>query len=302
MEQPQAFLHALRGTLGARGRAAAEAADVRQRATCKAWDEVAPGYDRTNTPTQMAIAGEGLRRAGLRAGMRFLDVAAGSGALGIPAARLGARVLATDLSPVMLGLLRQRAQAEGLGIETRVMDGHALELDGDGFDMAGSQFGVMLFPDMPKALREMVRVVRPGGRVLILAYGDPHEIEFLGFLIRAVQAVRPGFAGPPTDPPPLEFQLADPHRLQRELTAAGLKDVTVDTVTERTQHRTGSELWEWLVWSNPIVESILGGMLGLTNDERAAVRQTLDEMVRERAGDDGAATLTNPVNIGIGTK
>jgi ubiquinone/menaquinone biosynthesis C-methylase UbiE len=266
------------------------------------WDEVAPGYDRTNTPTQMWIAGEGLRRAGLRAGMRFLDVAAGSGALGIPAARLGAQVLATDLSPVMLGLLRQRARAEGLDIETRVMDGHALELDGDGFDMAGSQFGVMLFADMPKALREMVRVVKPGGRVLILAYGDPHEIEFLGFLIRAVQSVRPGFEGPPADPPPLEFQLADPHRLHGELTAAGLSDVTVDTVIERTQHRTGSDLWEWLVWSNPIVESILGGMLGLTNDERAAVRQTLEQMVRERAGESGAATLSNPVNIGIGTK
>jgi hypothetical protein len=56
------------------------------------------------------------------------------------------------------------------------------------------------------------------------------------------------------------------------------------------------------VWSNPIVESILGGMLGLTNDERAAVRQTLEQMVRERAGESGAATLSNPVHIGIGTK
>ena len=77
------------------------------------------------------------------------------------------------------------------------MDGHALELDDNSFDMAGSQFGVMLFPDMPKGIREMVRVVKPGGRVLIHAYGDPHEIEFLGFLIGAVQAVRPDFDGPP---------------------------------------------------------------------------------------------------------
>ena len=43
-------------------------------------------------------------------------------------------------------------------------------------------------------------------------------------------------------------------------------------------------------------------VLGLTNDERAAVRQTLEQMVRERAGDSGAATLSNPVRIGIGTK
>lgn len=270
--------------------------------TRAAWDKIAPGYDRTNTPTQMWLGNEGLRRAKLRAGMRFLDVAAGSGALSIPAARLGAQVLATDLSPVMLELLRARARKEGLDIETRVMDGHSLELDDNSFDMAGSQFGVMLFPDMPKAIREMTRVVKPGGRVLIHAYGDPHQIEFLGFLIGAVHSVRPDFNGPPMDPPPLEFQLSDPERLRKELSAAGLKDVKVETITEMTEFRSGKEMWDWIVWSNPIVERVLSGMLNLTNHERGVVQQTLDKMARERAGSSGAAKLTNPVNIGIGTK
>ena len=164
--------------------------------TRPAWDKIAPGYDKTNTPTQMWLGNEGLRRAELRAGMRFLDVAAGSGALSIPAARLGAQVLATDQSPVMLELLRARARQEGLNIETRVMDGHALELDDNSFDMAGSQFGVMLFPDMPKGISEMVRVVKPGGRVLMNVYGDPHKIEFFGFFVGAIQSVRPDFTWP----------------------------------------------------------------------------------------------------------
>ena len=60
------------------------------------WDRIARGYDRTNTPTQMRLGTQSLRRAGLDARMRFLDVASGSGALAIPAARTGARVLATD--------------------------------------------------------------------------------------------------------------------------------------------------------------------------------------------------------------
>jgi ubiquinone/menaquinone biosynthesis C-methylase UbiE len=269
--------------------------------TRPAWDRIARGYDRTNTATQMWLGNEGLRRAGLRSGMRFLDVAAGSGALSVPAARLGAQVLATDQSSVMLELLRARAQKEGLSIETRVMDGHALQLDDKSFDMAGSQFGVMLFPDMPKAIREMARVVRQGGRVLISAYGDPHQIEFLGFLIGAVQSVRPDFNGPPMDPPPLEFQLADPGRLRTELADAGLRDVKVETITETTEHKTGEDLWEWLVWSNPIVEMVLGS-LSLTNEERRVVQQTLEKMVRQRAGGSNAAKLTNPVNIGVGIK
>ncbi len=265
------------------------------------WDKIAPGYDRTNTPTQMWLGHEGLHRAGLTTGMRFLDVAAGSGALSIPAARLGAQVLATDQSPVMLALLETRARDEGLDIETRVMDGHALELDDNSFDVAGSQFGVMLFPDMPKGISEMVRVIKPGGRVLMNVYGDPHEIEFFGFFVGAIQSVRPEFDGPPMDPPPLPFQLQDPERLREEYANAGLRDITVETITETTEFQNGEELWDWLVWSNPIVDMVLGS-LELTDDETGVIKLTLETLVRERADGDNAAKLTAPINIGVGTK
>lgn len=65
-------------------------------------------------------------------------------------------------------------------------------------------------PDQPRALREMVRVTRPGGRVLVIAYGSPAELEFLQVFIGALTAVAPEFPGLPDDPPPLEFQLSDP--------------------------------------------------------------------------------------------
>jgi ubiquinone/menaquinone biosynthesis C-methylase UbiE len=269
--------------------------------TRAAWDKIAAGYDEFVTATHMELGNEGLRRAGLRPGMRFLDVAAGSGALSIPAARLGAQVLATDQSPVMLERLSARARNEGLDVETRVMDGHALELDDDSFELAGSQFGVMLFADMPKGIREMARVVRPGGRVLMNVLGDPHKIEFFGFFMRAIRSVRPDFEGPPMDPPPLPFQLQDPKRLRSELTIAGLKDVKVETTTETMEFRTGKGLWDWLVSSNPIAEMVLGE-LDLTSDERGAIRDALERMVRERAAGNGPAVLTSPINIGIGTK
>ncbi len=273
----------------------------KQKQARAAWDNIAASYDKFVTPTHMWLGNEGLRQAGLRAGMRFLDVAAGSGALSIPAARLGAQVLATDQSPVMLELLSARARREGLEIETRVMDGHALEIDNNSFDLAGSQFGVMLFPDMPKGIREMARVVRPGGRVLMIALGDLQKVEFFGFFVRAIQSVRPEFKGPPTDPPPLPFQLQDPERLRTELDTAGLRDITVQTTTEILEFQTGKDLWEWLVGSNPIAETMLHS-LNVTNDERDVIQQALEKMVRERAGGSGAAKLTIPINIGVGTK
>ena len=102
-------------------------------------------------------------------------------------------------------------------------------------------------------------------------------------------------------PPPLPFQLQNPETLCKEFATAGLKDIKVETITETTEFQTGKELWDWLVWSNPIVEMVLGG-LNLTNDERGVIQQTLEKMVRARAGGSGAAKLKNPINIGVGTK
>jgi SAM-dependent methyltransferase len=270
--------------------------------TRAAWDKIAPGYDKTRRAYAYTWVGnEGLHRAGLRPGMRFLDVAAGSGALSIPAARLGAQVLATDLSSVMLDLLQKRARDEGLTIETRVMDGHALELDDNSFDMAGSQFGVMLFPDASKGISEMACVVKIGGRVLMNVLGDIRKVEFFAFFVRGIQSVRPDFTGPPMDPPPLPFQLQDPERLRNELTKVRLKNVTIEPFTEVLEFENGKELWTWLIWSNPVAETVLGE-LNLSGGEREMIQQALERMVRERAGSSGSAALTVPINLGIGTK
>lgn len=266
--------------------------------TQQAWDAIAEGYDEFVTPTHMSLGGEALTRAGIAPGLRFLDVAAGSGALSLPAARLGARVTATDITPAMIERLAERARREGLEVETRVMDGHALDLDDDQFDIAGSQYGVMLFPDLPRALRELKRVTRPGGHVLLVVYGAPAQVEFLAFFVAAMQETVPGFTGLPMDPPPLPFQVADPDLLRQALVAAGLKDVRVETVTQEMEFRSGRHMWDWVVNSNPLATMLVSE---LTSAQEDAVRDALDRMLRERSGGRGPAVLTDPNHIGIGT-
>jgi ubiquinone/menaquinone biosynthesis C-methylase UbiE len=148
----------------------------------EAWDAIATGYDRYVAPQETDLANEALRLVGVEPGERFLDVAAGTGGLSLPAARLGAQVLATDWSAAMIERFEHRVRDENLSqADGRVMDCHALDLPDASFDVTGSQFGVMLVPDQPRSLREMVRVTKPGGRVLVIAYGFPAELEFLQF-------------------------------------------------------------------------------------------------------------------------
>jgi SAM-dependent methyltransferase len=182
-----------------------------------------------------------------------------------------------------------------------VMDAHSLEIEDNVFDISGSQFGVMLLPDQLKALQEMLRVTRPGGKVLLIAYGAPEKIEFLKFFVAALQSVKPQFPGLPKNPPPLEFQVADPAVLYQRLIEAGLKNVQVDTVTERLEFSSGQQLWDWIMNGNPIVGNVLSG-LSFTNDEIELVKQHLEHMIRKRAGKNSSTILTNPINIGYGVK
>ena len=268
----------------------------------EAWDAIAEGYDRYVAPQEADLANEALCLVGLEPGARFLDVAAGTGGLSLPAAGLGARVLATDWSPAMIERFAACVREEGLSkAEGRVMDCHGLDLPDDSFDVTGSQFGVMLVPDQSRALREMVRVTKPGGRVVLIAYRSPAEFEALQVFISALKVVAPEFPGLPDDPPPLEFQVADPEVLRRRLTDAGLKDIRIERTAERPRFSSGQEMWDWMFYSNPITGMVVAD-LNLTEDQQARLRQILDGMLHERAGRDRQATLTNGVNIGIGTK
>jgi len=267
--------------------------------TRAAWDGIAAGYDEFVTGHYFGLGGEALRRAGLSAGMRFLDVACGSGGLSVPAARLGARVLGVDISPQMIECLNGRAHREGLEIEGRVMDGHALDLPDDTFDMTGSQFGVMLFPDLPRGLSEMVRVTKANGRVVLIAFGPIEKAEFFGFFVRAIRAAIPAFTGPTETP--LPFQLGEPEIFRRRLEAAGLRNVQVESTATEYPIRSGEHLWNWLMNSNPIPSMILAE-LRLTAEQTGQIRSALGRQVRGRTGGGDVATLTAAINIGTGTK
>jgi ubiquinone/menaquinone biosynthesis C-methylase UbiE len=141
----------------------------------------------------LQIVGETLCEAvDVRAGDNVLDVAAGNGNASLAAARRYADVTSTDYVPELLAQGLRRADAEGLPLITRVADAEDLPFRDGEFDVALSTFGVMFAPDQERAAAEMLRVVRPGGRIG-LANWTPEG--FIGELFRVVGRFVPPPAG-----------------------------------------------------------------------------------------------------------
>jgi ubiquinone/menaquinone biosynthesis C-methylase UbiE len=135
----------------------------------------------------------------ISSGDRVLDVAAGAGNASIPAARTGADVVAADLTPELLDAGRTRAEAEGLDLAWQVADAEDLPFADDDFDVAISSVGVMFAPHHQVAADELVRVVRPGGRIGLASWTPD---GFIGQMFRAMKPYAP--APPPgAQPPPL---------------------------------------------------------------------------------------------------
>jgi len=137
--------------------------------------------------------------AGIVAGDRVLDVGAGSGNASIPAALAGADVVASDLTPDLLETGRQAAGAIGASLRWEVADAEVLPYADGEFDAAISCVGVMFAPHHQQAADELVRVVRPGGRIALLSWTPS------GFIGRMFATMKPYAPAPPpgAQPPPL---------------------------------------------------------------------------------------------------
>jgi len=155
--------------------------------------------------TTLQIVGETLAEAAdVRAGQAVLDVAAGNGNASLAAARRHAVVTSTDYVPALLDKGRARARAEDLTMEFRVADAEALPFGDAAFDVVLSTFGVMFTPDHRRAASEMLRVLRPGGRIA-LANWTPGG--FIGRLFKVIGA----HVSPPAGVQPPSLWGTEPH-------------------------------------------------------------------------------------------
>jgi ubiquinone/menaquinone biosynthesis C-methylase UbiE len=235
------------------------------------WDSAAQHYEKTAHPFTARYAEAALARVPLIPDSRVLDIAAGTGALALAAARTGAQVLATDFSP---GMVARIAAADIPNLEARVMDGQALALENGSFDAVFSIFGVIMFPDWRKGLAEMARVTRKGGYGVIATWQDRGAATFLllGQVRRKLFPERTGMTMPAA-----VKALSDPAGFARELIAAGYHDPQVEHVTHD---------YDLEVTALAEPDTLFGmspDWTSLNEDEKAAVIAQVRQMAGARA-------------------
>jgi ubiquinone/menaquinone biosynthesis C-methylase UbiE len=123
--------------------------------------------------------------AGISEGDRVLDVAAGSGNISIPAAKMGASVVSSDLTPELLARSQIRAAAEGVKLQWREANAESLPFGDGEFDAVVSAIGVMFAPRHQRAADELVRVCRSGGTIGVISW------TYEGFFGQMLNALRP---------------------------------------------------------------------------------------------------------------
>lgn len=164
---------------------------------------IAPAYDRTNSVLSLGIhhiwRKNTVQVSGARAGMSVLDCATGTGDLALEFKKTvgpEGQVIGTDFCPEMMETAPAKSDAKQLHVQFEVADAMNLPYPDHTFDISSISFGIRNVDDPSIALKEMARVVKPGGKVMILEFGQPkgfmgvlydwysrHIIPFIGGLL-----------------------------------------------------------------------------------------------------------------------
>jgi SAM-dependent methyltransferase len=228
-------------------------------------------------------------------GERVLELACGAGGLGLAVARRcpECEVVQSDVVPRMTELAAARKAAAGVdNVTTRVLDLEEIAEPDESYDAVVCREGLMFAADHARALREIRRVLRPGGRLAVAVWGPRARNPWLGILLDAVGEQ----IGSPVPPPgvPGPFALEDGERLASLLADAGLAEADVTELASTARLASFDEWWTRTT-------ALAGLLAALPAEARDAIRARTREGLRPYEVD-GALELPRLTLIGFGAR
>jgi ubiquinone/menaquinone biosynthesis C-methylase UbiE len=261
------------------GVAVSRADEIREQQR-QTWDRFAGGWtkwDRLVTKMLEPVGAEMIRSLELPDESRHLDIASGTGEPGLSIAALMPRgqVLLTDLSAGMLAAASANAQARGLSnVEVRECGVDDLPFSDGSFDTISCRFGFMFFPDIPGAVHELVRVLRPGGRISTAVWAEPPGNPWATIPMAAMSA-EIEMAAPAPDAPGL-FRCSAPDAIAAVFREAGMRDVVESEVHGSLDPASPDDYWSFMT---DVVAPVVAGLAAVDESARDRIRAaTLDKV------------------------
>ena len=259
------------------------------------WNAVADAWERwweTIERGSQPVSDRLVEMVGLGLGHRVVDVATGIGEPAVTAARMvgpSGRVVATDQSPQMLAIARGRGEALGLqNMEFQEMDAEGLDLPDSAFDAVLCRYGLMFLPDLGLALRNMLRLLVPGGRIAAAVWGIPPKTPLLS---TAMGVLREMFNLPPPPPgTPGPNSLADTAALEQAVREAGFVDVRSESMTMVVDFPSVDTYTSFLGEIAPPIRALLANQ---PPERQTQAWDAIAQAARQYATADGSVVMSN---------
>ncbi len=248
---------------------------------------VPENYERYLVPSIFAAWADDLvEEAALQPGERVLDIACGTGIVARTAARRlgsGGSVVGLDLSAPMLAAARSAAAAEGVTVEWREGSALQLPLADRAFDVVFCQQGLQFFPDRPVALREMYRVLAPGGRLVLSVWREIERSPGFAVLAEALaRHIGPEAGTLMTSGP---FALGNIEELRALIAGASFKDITIRPAVKTLRYPSPDEFVLRYAAGSPLASAVASA----DDNARAALLSEIGAKLRSYIDDQGLA-------------
>ena len=249
----------------------------------ESWNKFSPGWKKWDDMTMEFLRPMGeeiIRLIAPKDGELILDIAAGTGEPGLTIATMipNGKVIITDLAEDMLAIAKENAEHRGIhNIETKACDVCELPFEDNTFDAISCRFGFMFFPDIEMAAKEMVRVLKPGGRLATSVWYVPEK----NFWVTAIMGnINKNMELPPPTPgAPGMFRCAKNGMLAEIFANAGLKNTSEQEVASVMPCETTDTYWSMMTEiAAPVVAA-----LGKADEEtRAKIKRDVYETVNAK--------------------